>query len=109
MNWGVWDKTSIPKKWKTWCVFRKQNYHLWPCRYLRDYTTEADLKSIFFQQNSTRKITINIKCGIQMVTWNRDNKITTSTLKSTLSGLLRILKNLQTDYLDVFYSTDQVH
>jgi predicted oxidoreductase len=57
----------------------------------------------FLPAKSLEKITIYIKCGIQMVTENRKTVLNiTSILKSTSFGLLRTLKNLQTDYLDVF-------
>jgi predicted oxidoreductase len=75
------------------------------------YTTEGAFGKHLLQQNSPRKIQLISKCGIQMLAENRDNKIKHYDYSKShiIWSVEQSLKNLKTDYLDVFCYTDQVH
>jgi predicted oxidoreductase len=73
------------------------------------YTTESDLEKHCFQPNRKRKMQLISKCGFN---WLPKTAIILSNIMITQRTYHRIversLKNLQTDYLDVFYCTDPV-
>ena len=69
-----------------------------------DYTTEADFGKAFSSSKIAReKLQFISKCGIQMVTGNRNNAIKHYEYSKAyiVSSVENSLKNLHTDYLDV--------
>jgi predicted oxidoreductase len=66
-------------------------------------------KSIFFQQNSERKNTAYIQMWDQMLAETEITKSNITTTPHIIWSVEQSLKNLQTDYLDVFFATDLVH
>jgi predicted oxidoreductase len=69
------------------------------------YTTEADFGKAFASSKIAReKMQLISKCGIQMLAENRDNKIKHYDYSKShiIWSVEQSLKNLKTDYLDVF-------
>jgi len=69
------------------------------------YTTEADFgKAYSLSKIAREKIQLISKCGIQKVTENRNNKIKHYDYSKShiIQSVEQSLKNLHTDYLDVF-------
>jgi predicted oxidoreductase len=75
------------------------------------YTTEGDFGKAFASSKMFEKKKLISKCGIQMLAENRDNKIKHYDYSKShiIWSVEQSLKNLKTDYLDVFLLADQVH
>jgi predicted oxidoreductase len=107
MNWGVWDKNLTPKEMESMihvCLENKITTFDHADIY-GGYTTESDFGKAFSSSNVAReKIQLISKCGIQMLAENRDNKIKHYDYSKShiIWSVEQSLKNLQTDYLDVF-------
>ena len=107
MNWGVWDKNLTPKEMESMihvCLENKITTFDHADIY-GGYTTESDFGKAFSSSKVAReKIQLISKCGIQMLAENRDNKIKHYDYSKShiIWSVEQSLKNLQTDYLDVF-------
>ncbi len=106
MNWGIWDKklnTSEMAHLIQLCVENRITSFDHADIY-GGYTTEADFGKALTQSKIDRKdIQLISKCGIQL-THGRDNKIKHYNYSKDyiIWSAEHSLKNLQTDYLDVF-------
>jgi predicted oxidoreductase len=106
MNWGIWDKklnTSEMEHLIQLCI-ENQITTFDHADIYGGYTTEADFGKAFAQSKIDRKdFQLISKCGIQL-THGRDNKIKHYDYAAAyiIESVERSLKNLQTDYLDVF-------
>lgn len=106
MNWGIWDKnlsTTEMENMINVCLENKITTFDHADIY-GDYTTEADFGKAFSSSNIDReKIQLISKCGIQMVTENRNYTIKhyDYSKEYIIWSVENSLKNLQTDYLDI--------
>ena len=106
MNWGIWDKNLNTKEMENMinvCLENKITTFDHADIY-GDYTTEADFGKAFASRKIAReKMQLISKCGIQMVTENRNNNIKHYEYSKDyiIWSVENSLKNLQTDYLDV--------
>lgn len=106
MNWGIWDKNLTTKEMENMihlCVENKISTFDHADIY-GDYTTEADFgKALVSSSIDRTKIQLISKCGIQMVTKNRNNTIKHYEYSKDyiIWSVENSLKNLATDYLDV--------
>jgi predicted oxidoreductase len=106
MNWGIWDKklsTSEMAHLIQLCIENRITSFDHADIY-GGYTTEADFGKAFTQSKIDRKdIQLISKCGIQL-THGRDNTIKHYNYSKDyiIWSVEHSLKNLQTDYLDVF-------
>lgn len=106
MNWGIWDKNLNTKEMENMinvCLENKITTFDHADIY-GDYTTEADFGKAFASGKIAReKMQLISKCGIQMVTENRNNTIKhyEYSKEYIVWSVENSLKNLQTDYLDV--------
>ena len=106
MNWGIWDKNLNTKEMENMinvCLENKITTFDHADIY-GDYTTEADFGKAFASGKIAReKMQLISKCGIQMVTENRNNTIKhyEYSKEYIILSVENSLKNLQTDYLDV--------
>lgn len=107
MNWGVWDKNLSPKEMENMiqiCIENKITTFDHADIY-GDYTTEADFGKAFKNTKISReKLQLITKCGIQLVTENRSNKIKHYDYSKDyiIWSVEESLKKLKTDYVDVF-------
>jgi predicted oxidoreductase len=107
MNWGIWDKNLNTKEMENMiniCLENKITTFDHADIY-GDYTTESDFGKAFASSKIAReKMQLISKCGIQMVTENRMNTIKHYDYSKDyiIWSVENSLKNLQTDYLDVF-------
>ncbi|SDW17086.1 aldo/keto reductase [Flavobacterium degerlachei] len=107
MNWGVWDKNLTSKEMENMihvCLENKITTFDHADIY-GSYTTEADFGKAFSSSKIAReKMQLISKCGIQMLSENRDNTVKHYDYSTAhiISSVEQSLKNLQTDYLDVF-------
>lgn len=107
MNWGVWDKNLTPKEMENMiqiCIENKITTFDHADIY-GDYTTEADFGKAFKASKISReKLQLITKCGIQMITPNRNNKIKHYDYSKDyiIWSVEESLKKLRTDYVDVF-------
>lgn len=107
MNWGVWDKNLTSKEMENMihvCLENKITTFDHADIY-GSYTTETDFGKAFFSSKIAReKMQLISKCGIQMLSENRDNTVKHYDYSKShiISSVEQSLKNLQTDYLDVF-------
>lgn len=107
MNWGVWDKNLTPKEMENMihvCLENKITTFDHADIY-GSYTTEADFGKAFSSSKIAReKMQLISKCGIKMLSENRDNTVKHYDYSTShiISSVEQSLKNLQTDYLDVF-------
>jgi predicted oxidoreductase len=107
MNWGIWDKNLNTKEMEYMinvCLENKITSFDHADIY-GDYTTESDFGKAFASSKIAReKIQLISKCGIQMVTENRKNTIKHYDYSTDhiIWSVENSLKNLHTDYLDVF-------
>lgn len=108
MNWGVWDKNLNPTEMAhliNLCV-ENQISSFDHADIYGGYTTEASFgKALLESKIDRKKIQLITKCGIQYVSENRP----TNSIKHyeyskeyIIWSAENSLKNLQTDYLDVF-------
>ena len=106
MNWGIWDKNLNTKEMDNiihLCLEHKITTFDHADIY-GDYTTEADFgKALVSSKIDRTKIQLISKCGIQMVTKNRNNSIKHYEYSKDyiIWSVENSLKNLATDYLDV--------
>lgn len=106
MNWGIWDKNLTTKEMENMihlCMENKISTFDHADIY-GDYTTEADFgKALVSSSIDRTKIQLISKCGIQMVTKNRNNTIKHYEYSKDyiIGSVENSLKNLATDYLDV--------
>lgn len=106
MNWGIWDKklnTSEMEHLIHLCI-ENQITTFDHADIYGGYTTEAAFGTAFAQSKIDRKdLQLISKCGIQL-THGRDNKIKHYDYSKDyiIRSVENSLKNLQTDYLDVF-------
>ena len=106
MNWGIWDKNLNTKEMENMinvCLENKISTFDHADIY-GDYTTETDFgKAFAFSKIDREKIQFISKCGIQMVTGNRNNAIKHYEYSRDyiINSVENSLKNLHTDYLDV--------
>ena len=106
MNWGIWDKKLNTKEMDNiihLCLENKISTFDHADIY-GDYTTEADFgKALVSSTIDRSKIQLISKCGIQMVTKNRNNSIKHYEYSKDyiIWSVENSLKNLATDYLDV--------
>ena len=107
MNWGIWDKNLTSKEMENIihvCLENKITTFDHADIY-GSYTTEADFGKAFASSNIAReKMQLISKCGIQMLAENRENRIKHYDYSKShiIWSVEQSLKNLQTDYLDVF-------
>jgi predicted oxidoreductase len=106
MNWGIWDKNLSTKEIINMihlCLENKITTFDHADIY-GSYTTESDFgKALNGSKIDRNKMQLISKCGIQMVTENRSNKIKhyDYSKEYIIWSVENSLKNLQTDYLDV--------
>lgn len=106
MNWGIWDKNLNTKEMDNiihLCLENKITTFDHADIY-GDYTTEADFgKALVSSKIDRTKIQLISKCGIQMVTKNRNNSIKHYEYSKDyiIWSVENSLINLATEYLDV--------
>nr|WP_199000227.1 aldo/keto reductase [Flavobacterium sp. ASV13] len=108
MNWGVWDKNLTTKEMENLiqlCIENKITTFDHADIY-GSYTTEADFGKAFHASKISReKLQLITKCGIQMIAEKRpENKIKhyEYSKEYIIWSVEQSLKNLKTDYVDVF-------
>jgi predicted oxidoreductase len=107
MNWGVWDKNLTTKEMENLiqlCIENKITTFDHADIY-GSYTTEADFGKAFHNSKISReKLQLITKCGIQMITESRPNKIKHYDYSRDyiVWSVEESLKKLKTDYVDVF-------
>jgi len=107
MNWGIWDKNLSPKEMENMiqiCIENKITTFDHADIY-GSYSTESDFGKAFTASKIAReKMQLISKCGIQLISKNRPNKIKHYDYSKDyiIGSVENSLKNLQTDYLDVF-------
>ena len=107
MNWGIWDKNLTTKEMENMiaiCIENKITSFDHADIY-GGYTTEADFGKAFASTKIPReKMQLISKCGIQLISENRTNKVKhyDYSKKYIIWSVENSLKNLQTDFLDVF-------
>lgn len=107
MNWGVWDKNLTSKEMENIihvCLENKISTFDHADIY-GSYTTEAEFGKAFFSSKIAReRMQLISKCGIQMLANSREAKIKHYDYSKShiIWSVEQSLKNLQTDYLDVF-------
>src|SRR6218665_587970 len=108
MNWGVWDKNLTTKEMENMIQVSIENKittfdH---ADIYGSYTTEADFGKAFHASKIAReKLQLITKCGIQMIADKRpENKIKHYDYSKDyiIKSVEGSLKNLKTDYVDVF-------
>lgn len=107
MNWGVWDKNLNSQEMIVLInTFLAQNITTFDhADIYGGYTTETSFGKAFIQSGIDRKsIQLISKCGIKYPSENRDYKIKhyDYSAEYIIWSAENSLKNLQTDYLDVF-------
>ncbi|MFA7444832.1 MAG: aldo/keto reductase [Flavobacteriaceae bacterium] len=107
MNWGLWDKNlntnQISNLIQVFIENRVSTFDL--ADIYGSYTTEVDFGKGFKQSKVKReKIQLISKCGIQYVSESRNNRIKHYQYDKDyiIWSVENSLKNLQTDYLDIF-------
>jgi len=107
MNWGVWDKNLSVSEMENLLLICLENKittfdH---ADIYGGYTTEAAFGKAFIESKIERsKIQLVSKCGIQLISDNRKNRIKHYDFSKEyiVWSAENSLKNLMTDYLDVF-------
>ncbi|GGD17204.1 aldo/keto reductase [Flavobacterium orientale] len=107
MNWGIWDKKlNTPEMANLIHVCHENKITTFDLADIYGgYTTESDFGKGFKESKITRsKIQLISKCGIQYVSENRQNRIKhyDYSKEYIIWSAENSLKNLQTDYLDVY-------
>lgn len=107
MNWGVWDKKFNTNEMSNLIrIFSENNITSFDhADIYGDYTTEAEFGEAFKQSGVLRdKTQLITKCGIQYIAPSRNNRIKHYDYSKDyiVWSAENSLKNLQTDYLDVF-------
>lgn len=107
MNWGIWDKNLNPKEMENMihiCLENKISTFDHADIY-GSYTTESTFGKAFASSKISRdKLQLISKCGIQLISENRSNSIKhyNYSKKYIIWSVENSLKNLQTDFLDLF-------
>jgi predicted oxidoreductase len=107
MNWGIWDKKLNSKEMGNMinvCLENKITTFDHADIY-GDYTTEASFgKALISSKIPREKLQLVSKCGIQMMTGNRNNTIKhyEYSKEYIVQSVENSLQHLQTDFLDVF-------
>lgn len=107
MNWGIWDKNLNTKEMENMinlCLENKITSFDHADVY-GDYTTESEFGKAFASGKIAReKMQLISKCGIQLVAENRKNTVKHYDYSKDyiIWSVENSLKNLHTDYLDVF-------
>lgn len=107
MNWGVWDKNLTTSEMANMihvCLENKITTFDHADIY-GGYTTEASFgKALTESKIDRKKIQLISKCGIQHISENRNNKIKhyDYSKEYIIWSVENSLKNLHSDYLDVF-------
>jgi len=107
MNWGIWDKNLSTKEMENMiaiCIENKITSFDHADIY-GGYTTEAAFGKAFAATKIPReKIQLISKCGIQLISENRTNTVKHYTYSKDyiIWSVENSLKNLHTDFLDVF-------
>ena len=107
MNWGVWDKNLNAQEMTTLIhAFLAQNITSFDhADIYGGYTTEASFGKAFSQSGIDRNaIQLISKCGIKLISEERNYKVKHYDYSADyiIWSAENSLKNLQTDYLDVF-------
>jgi predicted oxidoreductase len=107
MNWGVWDKNLNAQEMTTLIhAFLAQNITSFDhADIYGGYTTEASFGKAFSQSRIDRNaIQLISKCGIKLISEERNYKVKHYDYSADyiIWSAENSLKNLQTDYLDVF-------
>lgn len=107
MNWGAWDKNLTPKEMGNLIqvCFENKITTFDHADIYGSYTTEAEFGKGLSGTNIQRDtIQLISKCGIQMVAHNKPTKVKyyDYSKQHIINSVEQSLKNLQTDYLDVF-------
>jgi predicted oxidoreductase len=107
MNWGVWDKNLNIKEMENMINVCLENKIITfdHADIYGDYTTEASFgKALASSKIPREKLQLISKCGIQMMTGNRNNTIKhyEYSKKYIVQSVENSLQHLQTDFLDVF-------
>ncbi|WP_339833185.1 aldo/keto reductase [uncultured Flavobacterium sp.] len=107
MNWGVWDKNLNAQEMTTLIhAFLAQNITSFDhADIYGGYTTEASFGKAFSQSAIDRNaIQLISKCGIKLISEERNYKVKHYDYSADyiIWSAENSLKNLQTDYLDVF-------
>jgi predicted oxidoreductase len=107
MNWGIWDKKLTTKEMQNLIYIFLENKitSFDHADIYGSYTTEAEFGAALATSKIAReKLQLISKCGIQYVSENRTNKIKHYDYSKDyiIWSVENSLKNLQTDYLDVF-------
>lgn len=106
MNWGIWDKNLSQKEMENMihiCLENKITTFDHADIY-GSYTTESDFGKAYSSSAISReKMQLISKCGIQLISENRKNKIKHYNYSKDyiIWSVENSLKNLQTDFLDV--------
>jgi predicted oxidoreductase len=106
MNWGIWDKKLNTKEMGNMinvCLENKITTFDHADIY-GDYTTEASFgKALASSKIPREKLQLISKCGIQMITGNRNNAIKhyQYSKEYIVQSVENSLQHLQTDFLDV--------
>ncbi|MCL6462379.1 MAG: aldo/keto reductase [Flavobacterium micromati] len=106
MNWGIWDKNLNTKEMENMinvCLENKITTFDHADIY-GDYTTEASFgKALASSKIPREKLQLISKCGIQMITGNRNNAIKhyQYSKEYIVQSVENSLQYLQTDFLDV--------
>jgi len=107
MNWGIWDKNLNQKEMENMihiCLENKISTFDHADIY-GSYTTESAFGKAFASSKISRdKLQLISKCGIQLISENRNNNIKhyNYSKEYIIWSVENSLKNLQTDFLDVF-------
>lgn len=107
MNWGVWDKNLKTKEMENLIhiCFENKISTFDHADIYGGYTTEAQFgKALFNSKIQREQVQLISKCGIQMIAEKRNNTVKhyDYSKKYIIWSVENSLKNLKTDYLDVF-------
>ncbi|MGL5112600.1 MAG: aldo/keto reductase [Flavobacterium sp.] len=107
MNWGVWDKNLKTKEMENLIhlCFENKITTFDHADIYGSYTTETQFgKALFSSKIQRSQVQLISKCGIQMIAESRNNSIKyyDYSKKYIVESVENSLKNLKTDYLDVF-------
>lgn len=107
MNWGVWDKNLKTKEMENLIhiCFENKISTFDHADIYGSYTTEAQFgKALFNSKINREQVQLISKCGIQLVSEKRNTTVKhyNYSKEYILKSVDASLKNLKTDYLDVF-------
>lgn len=107
MNWGIWDKNLKTKEMENLIniCFENKITTFDHADIYGSYTTEAQFgKALFNSKIQREKVQLISKCGIQMIAENRNNTVKHYDYSKDyiIKSVEGSLKDLKTDFLDVF-------